>query len=91
MLLNLNFPLSKGKFLGLMTAGLASATLGLAATPAHAVTLQSGFAGDYAPANWTLNANGGSGSVNTAAAPREALVNEGLTRPQRRNLMADEF
>ena len=22
---------------------------------------------------------------------REALVNEGLTRPQRRNLMADEF
>ena len=23
--------------------------------------------------------------------PKEALVNEGLTRPQRRNLMADEF
>ena len=25
------------------------------------------------------------------SSPREALVNEGLTRPQRRNLMADEF
>ena len=25
------------------------------------------------------------------ALPKEALVNEGLTRPQRRNLMADEF
>ena len=41
-----------------MTAGLASATLGLTA-PSHAVTLQNDFAGDYAPANWTFNANGG--------------------------------
>ena len=61
--------LSKGKFLGLMTAGLASATLGLAASPSHAVTLQTGFAGDYAPANWIFNANGGDGSVNTTGVP----------------------
>lgn len=48
---------------------LAGATLGLAASPGQAITLQSGFEGDYAPANWTFNANGGSGSVNTTAAP----------------------
>ena len=57
-MLTLSASLSKGKFLGLMTAGLASATLGLTA-PSHAVTLQNDFAGDYAPANWTFNANGG--------------------------------
>lgn len=51
-----------------MTAGLASATLGLAA-PSHALTLQSGFAGDYAPDNWTFDANGRDGSVDTTAAP----------------------
>jgi uncharacterized protein (DUF2252 family) len=33
----------------------------------------------------------GVGSVGTRCAVKEALVNEGLTRPQRRNLMADEF
>ena len=54
-MLTLNAPLSKGKFLGLMTAGLASATLGLAASPAQALTQ---FAGDYAPANWTQSIGG---------------------------------
>ena len=49
-----------------MSAGLASATLGLAASPAQALTQ---FAGDYAPANWTFNANGGDGSVDTTSAP----------------------
>ena len=64
-MLTLRAPLSKGKFLGLMTAGLASATLGLAASPAQAVT---NFAGDYAPGNWTQSI-GGDGSINTGGAP----------------------
>jgi hypothetical protein len=65
-MLILSAPPSKGKLLGLMSAGLASATLGLAASPAQALTQ---FAGDYAPANWTFNANGGDGSVDTTSAP----------------------
>ena len=60
-MLTLSAP-SNGKFLGLMTAGLASATLGLAASPAQAVTL---FAGDYAPGNWTQSI-GGDGSIDTS-------------------------
>ena len=72
MLLNLNFPLSKGKFLGLMTAGLASATLGLAASPAQALTQ---FAGDYAPANWTQSI-GGDGSINIGGSPSKHYLNE---------------
>ena len=64
-MLTLRAPLSKGKFLGLMTAGLASATLGLAASPAQALT---NFAGDYAPGNWTQSI-GGDGSINTGGAP----------------------
>ena len=37
------------------------------------------------PAWWALK------TQDPRPSPREALVNEGLTRPQRRNLMADEF
>ena len=70
-MLTLNAPLSKGKFLGLMTAGLASATLGLAASPAQAVTL---FAGDYAPGNWTQSI-GGAGSIDTSGAPASIVLN----------------
>ena len=81
-MLTLSVALSKGKFLGLMTAGLASATLGLAASPSHAVTLQTGFAGDYAPANWIFNANGGDGSVNTTGVPSSITLrgnNDGVS------------
>ena len=69
-MLTLNAPLSKGKFLGLMTAGLASATLGLAASPAQALTQ---FAGDYAPANWTQSI-GGDGSIDTSGAPTSIIL-----------------
>ena len=65
MLTSLSAYLSKGKLLGLMTAGLASATLGLAASPAQALTQ---FAGDYAPTNWTQSI-GGDGSIDTSGAP----------------------
>ena len=58
------FP-AKAKFLGVMTAGLASATLGLAASPAQALT---NFAGDYAPGNWTQSI-GGDGLIDTTSAP----------------------
>ena len=64
-------PLSKGKLLGLMTAGLASATLGLAASPAQALTQ---FAGDYAPGNWTQSI-GGDGSIDTSGAPASIVLN----------------
>ena len=64
-MLTLSVALSKGKFLGLMTAGLASATLGLAASPAQALTQ---CAGDYAPANWTQTIQG-DGSIDTSGAP----------------------
>ncbi|MEA5416984.1 hypothetical protein [Synechococcus sp. BA-132 BA5] len=64
-MLTLGASLSKKKFLGLMTAGLASATLGLAASPAQALTQ---FAGDYAPGNWTQTI-GGDGSIDTSGAP----------------------
>ena len=70
-MLTLSVPLSKGKFLGQMTAGLASATLGLAASPAQALTQ---FAGDYAPGNWTFNANGGGGSIVTSGAPGNIVL-----------------
>lgn len=70
-MLTLNSPLSKGKFLGLMTAGLASATLGLAASPAQALTQ---FAGDYAPGNWTQSI-GGDGSIDTSGAPSSIILN----------------
>ena len=61
---------SKGKFLGLMTAGLASATLVLAASPAQALTQ---FAGDYAPGNWTQTI-GGDGSIDTSGAPASIIL-----------------
>ncbi|MEB3208753.1 MAG: hypothetical protein VKK63_07535 [Synechococcus sp.] len=48
-----------------MTAGLASASLGLAASPAQALTQ---FAGDYAPGNWTQTIQG-DGSIDTSGAP----------------------
>lgn len=48
-----------------MTAGLASATLGLAASPVQALTQ---FAGDYAPGNWTQTIQG-DGSIDTSGAP----------------------
>jgi MYXO-CTERM domain-containing protein len=32
------------------------------------------FSGPYAPANWTFNANGGDGSVNTAGAPASIIL-----------------
>ena len=75
-MLSLAPPPAKAKFLGLMTAGLASA-FALAA-PSHAVTLQSGFAGDYAPANWTLTTSRyqiGSGTVVTTGAPSSIMLN----------------
>ena len=68
-MLTLSTP-SKGKFLGLMTAGLASATLGLAASPAQALTQ---FAGDYAPGNWTQSI-GGDGSIDTSGAPASIIL-----------------
>ena len=59
--------LQKAKFLGLMITGLANALV--FAAPSNAVTIQKGFAGDYATPNWTFNANGADGSVNTTGAP----------------------
>ena len=53
-----------------MTAGLASATLGLAASPAQALTQ---FAGDYAPGNWTQSI-GGDGSIDTSGAPASIIL-----------------
>ncbi|NQW39484.1 MAG: PEP-CTERM sorting domain-containing protein [Cyanobacteria bacterium] len=53
-----------------MTAGLASATLGLAASPAQALTQ---FAGDYAPTNWTQSI-GGDGSIDTSGAPVSIIL-----------------
>ena len=53
-----------------MTAGLASATLGLAASPAQALTQ---FAGDYAPGNWTQSIGGG-GSIDTSGAPASIVL-----------------
>lgn len=50
---------------------LAGATMGLAATPAHALTL---FTGPYAPANWTQSI-GGDGSINTGGAPNSITLN----------------
>lgn len=49
----------------LSVLAIASATLGLAASPAQALTL---FAGAYAPASWTQTV-GGDGSINTSGAP----------------------
>lgn len=49
---------------------LAGATLGLAATPAQALTL---FAGSYSPANWTQSI-GGDGSINTGGAPNSVTL-----------------
>ena len=49
---------------------LAGATLGLAATPAQALTL---FGGTYAPANWTQSI-GGDGSINTGGAPNSVTL-----------------
>jgi MYXO-CTERM domain-containing protein len=58
-----------GKQAGLVSVlaplALAGSTLGLAATPARALTL---FAGPYAPANWTQSIEG-DGSINTSGAP----------------------
>ena len=53
-----------------MTAGLASATLGLAASPAQALTQ---FAGDYAPRNWTQTI-GGDGLIDTSGAPASIFL-----------------
>ena len=50
---------------------LAGATLGLAATPAQALTL---FEGTYAPANWAQSI-GGDGSINTGGAPNSVTLN----------------
>jgi hypothetical protein len=50
---------------------LAGATLGLAATPAQALTL---FEGTYAPANWAQSI-GGDGSINTGGAPTSVTLN----------------
>ena len=66
------YPLAKAKLLGLTIAGLASATLGLAASPAQALTQ---FAGDYAPANWTQSI-GGDGSINIGGSPSKHYLNE---------------
>ena len=67
-------PPAKAKLLGLVTAGLASA-FALTA-PSHAVTLQSGFAGDYDPANWTTTVSG-DGSVDTTGAPGSITLTGG--------------
>ena len=53
-----------------MTAGLASATLSLTASPAQALTQ---FAGDYAPGNWTQSI-GGDGSIDTSGAPASIIL-----------------
>lgn len=57
----------KARTLSSIVLGIASAAT--LASPAHAVQLQQDFAGVYAPDRWTFTANGGDGSVNTAAAP----------------------
>ena len=40
----------------------------------QAASLQLGFAGDYAPANWTFNPNGGDGAVNLIGIPAFVTV-----------------
>ena len=44
----------------------------------------------HAETEWNLQ-DRAMGQLDSPLTPKEALVNEGLTRPQRRNLMADEF
>ena len=56
-------PTHKAKFLALVTASMASATIGLSANPAKAL-----FIGDYDTANWTQTIQG-DGSINTTGAP----------------------
>jgi hypothetical protein len=66
------------RFAGLFALGISgAATL---TTPASAVQLQQDFAGAYAPANWILNANGGDGSADTAAAPNSITLIGSSTR-----------
>lgn len=45
-------------------------------SPVQALPLEQGFAGAYAPSNWTFTSNPalGDGSVNTAAAPASILI-----------------
>ena len=45
--------------------------------PSHAVTLQSGFEGDYDPANWTTTVVNGDGSVDTTGAPGSITLTGG--------------
>jgi hypothetical protein len=56
-----------GKHLGLAALAMVAAS-GLG-DPAQAVQLQNGFAGAYAPANWSLATGLGNGSVDTSGAP----------------------
>ena len=60
----------KAKFLGLVTAGMALASIGLAANPAKALTT---FSGQYAPSNWTQSIQG-NGSINTGGAPANIVL-----------------
>ncbi len=53
------------------TAKVFSAAAGLAVA---AAAYGQGFSGLFAPANWTFNANGGGGSVNTAGAPASISI-----------------
>ena len=60
----------KAKFLGLVTAGMALASIGLAANPAKALTT---FSGQYAPSNWTQSIQG-DGSIITGGAPANIVL-----------------
>ena len=64
------FSSQKAKFLGLVTAGMALASIGLAANPAKALTT---FSGQYAPSNWTQSIQG-DGSINIGGAPASIVL-----------------
>lgn len=69
---NLSQPCGKPARLARLLApiALAGAALGLAATPAQALTQ---FAGYYAPANWTQTIQG-NGSIDTSSAPNSVTL-----------------
>lgn len=52
--------------------GLMAAVIGIAGW--HPSSHATGFAGVYAPANWTVTNNGGDGAVNTIGAPNEIVL-----------------
>lgn len=62
---------------------LVGAALLINAGHVKAVTVQNGFAGYYAPANWTLtNVNGAQGSVDTSGAPGSIVISGSDSGPE---------